>query len=208
MLTEVVFASLSALALGGGTLTARAGRRRRVDRRRRAARGARARPRRAPARRRAALPSCASITAEDAMATTAPEHLRLRGRIDHRQAGAAREPARQGAADRQHREQVRLHAAVRRPRKAVEGLPRQGPRRGRLSEQPVRRPGPGRERRDRVVLPAQLRRQLPDDGQGRRQRRQGRIRSGSGSPPKRRACSAPRRSSGTSPSSWSAATAR
>ena len=49
---------------------------------------------------------------------------------------------------------------------------------------------PGSERRDRLVLPAQLRRQLPDDGQGRRQRRRGASRSGSGSPPKRRACSA------------------
>ena len=36
----------------------------------------------------------------------------------------------------------------------------------------------------------------------------GAHRSGSGSRPRRRACSAPRRSSGTSPSSWSAATAR
>ena len=91
-------------------------------------------------------------------------------------------PARQGAADRQHREQVRLHAAVRRPRGALEGVPRPGPRRHRLSEQPVRRPGPGRERRDRLVLRDELRRHVPDDGQGRRQRRQGRSRSGSGSP--------------------------
>ena len=68
-------------------------------------------------------------------------HLRLRGRIDRRQAGAVREPARQGAADRQHREQVRLHAAVRRPREALAGLSRQGPGRDRLPEQPVRRPG-------------------------------------------------------------------
>ena len=43
-------------------------------------------------------------------------------RVDHRQAGAACEPARQGAADRQHRERVRLHAAVRRPREALAGL--------------------------------------------------------------------------------------
>ena len=79
---------------------------------------------------------------------------------------------------------------------------------GRLSEQPVRRARPGQQRRDRLVLPDELRRQLPDDGQGRGQRRQRRTRCGSGSRARRQACSAARRSSGTSPSSWSAATAR
>ena len=40
-------------------------------------------------------------------------------------AGASLDAARQGAADRQHREQVRLHAAVRGPRGALGGLRRQ-----------------------------------------------------------------------------------
>jgi hypothetical protein len=43
--------------------------------------------------------------------------------IDRRD-GAARQPARQGAADRQHRQRLRLHAAVRRAREALAGLPR------------------------------------------------------------------------------------
>ena len=101
------------------------------------------------------------------------EHLRLQRRVDHRPARRPVDATRQGAADRQYRQRLRLHAAVRRAREAVGGVSRPRPRRRRLPEQPVRLAGPGQQRRDRVVLPAQLRRELPDDGQGRRERRQG-----------------------------------
>ena len=57
----------------------------------------------------------------------------------------------------------------------------QGPGRAGLSLQPVRRAGPGQQRGDRAVLPAQLRRELSDDGQDRRQRPGAPIRSTSGS---------------------------
>ena len=49
----------------------------------------------------------------------------------------------------------------------------------------------------------ELRRQLSDDGEDRRQRLRRRSRCTSGSARRRRACWAARRSSGTSPSSWS-----
>ena len=47
----------------------------------------------------------------------------------------------------------------------------QRPGGARLSEQRVRRPGAGQQRRDRDLLRAELRRQLSDDGQDRGQRR-------------------------------------
>jgi hypothetical protein len=77
----------------------------------------------------------------------------------------------QGRPDRQHRLQVRLHPAVRRPREAVQVAQGEARRRlchPRLPLQPVRRPGARHQRRHRAVLPAQLRRQLPHHGQDRR----------------------------------------
>ena len=79
-------------------------------------------------------------------------------------------PARLRAADRQHRQCLRLHAAVRRTRGTVENLRRARADGDRLPVQPVRLAGPGQRHGDRRVLPEELRRQLSDDEQGRRQR--------------------------------------
>ena len=57
----------------------------------------------------------------------------------------------QGAADRQHREQMRLHAAVQGSRGALSEDARQGTRGARLSVQPVRRAGTGQRGGDRVA---------------------------------------------------------
>ncbi len=87
--------------------------------------------------------------------------------------GQARRVARlpgQGRADRQHREQVRLHAAVPGSRRAVSQVPGPRPRRARVSLQPVPRAGARQRGRDRRLLRAQLRRQLPDVREDRRQR--------------------------------------
>ena len=85
-------------------------------------------------------------------------------------------------------------------------LRRPGPGRARLPVRPVRQPGARRRGGDLRVLRAQLRRHLPDVRQGRRQRRRRppalRVAQG------RQGRAARQRSSGTSPSSWSAATAR
>ena len=65
---------------------------------------------------------------------------------------------------------------------------------------------PGEQRGDRRLLREELRRQLPDVREGRRQRRRRPPAVRSGCARRRAACSATR-SSGTSPSSWSVATA-
>ena len=67
---------------------------------------------------------------------------------------------------------------------------------------------PGSDGEIAVLLPAELRRQLPDDEQGQGQRRRGAPAVAVAHQARRPACWAARRSSGTSPSSWSAATAR
>jgi hypothetical protein len=84
-------------------------------------------------------------------------------------------------------------------------LPRPRPGGAGLPQQRVRRSGPGQQQRDRQLLPAELRRQLPDDGQGEGQRRRG-APAVAWLKTRPRACWAARASSGTSPSSWSAAT--
>mgnify|MGYP003693654557 CR=1 FL=1 len=84
---------------------------------------------------------------------------------------------------------------------------RQGSRGPGLSVQPVRRAGAGQRRGDRAVLRAQLRRDVSAVRQGRRQRRQRGARLQVPARPRSPACSAARRSSGTSPSSWSTARA-
>ena len=89
---------------------------------------------------------------------------------DDRRPGAIPEGLRRpGPAGRQRRQQVRLHAAIRRPRGAAPQS--SGPRlRGaRLPLRPVRPPGAGQRARDRELLQADLRRQLPDVRQGRGQ---------------------------------------
>ena len=74
---------------------------------------------------------------------------------------------------------MRLHAAIRRPREALqEG---QGRAPGRLRHpgfplQPVHAAGPGGQRHHPVLLPDQLRGLVPGAGQDGRQRRQGRAR--------------------------------
>src|SRR5262249_4943856 len=67
-----------------------------------------------------------------------------------------------GAARRQYRERMRVHAAVSGTRNPLPPLPRQGPRRARLPRERLRWTGAGQQRRDRKVLRAQLRRELPD----------------------------------------------
>ena len=79
--------------------------------------------------------------------------------------------------DRQHREQVRLHAAVQGPRGAVRKYTRPGPRSARLSLQPVRRAGARQRAGDRDVLRDELRRDVSDVREGRRQRRRAPRRS-------------------------------
>ena len=66
-----------------------------------------------------------------------------------RQERQARRLQGQGAADRQHGEQVRVHAAVQGPRGALPEAARQGPRDPRLPVQPVRRAGAGQRGGDR-----------------------------------------------------------
>ena len=67
---------------------------------------------------------------------------------------------------------------------------------------------PGSNEEIAQLLPAQLRRELSDDGQDRRERPDGRSAVPVAHRGSARACWAARRSSGTSPSSWSARTAR
>ena len=82
-------------------------------------------------------------------------------------------------------------------------LCRQGLHRARLPLQPVRRAGAGRCRGNRQFLQADLRRRLPDLSPRSTSTATMPRRSTSISRAKRRACSGRRRSSGTSPSSWS-----
>ena len=138
-----------------------------------------------------------------------PLRVRLQRPGHRRQAGAAGRLSRQGAADRQHRQRVRLHAAVRRARGAATSSI--GPRASRCWAFPAtssatRSPGTDAEigafcsTNYGVTFPMFAKIEV----------------NGGGAHPlyewlKRRsarACSAPSASSGTSPSSWSTATAR
>ena len=132
--------------------------------------------------------------------------LRLQRRRHPRQAGQALEVQGQGAADRQHRERVRLHAAVQGARGAAQEAPRQGARGARLPVQPVRRAGARRREGDRAVLRAQLRRHVPDVREGRRERRPGVAAVQAPQVGEEGRAGLGRRSSGTSPSSSSTAT--
>ncbi len=67
--------------------------------------------------------------------------------------------------------QVRPHPAVRRPGGAARAVRRPRLHRRRRALQPVRRPGAGHRRGDRGVLLRDLRRDVPDDREGRGQRR-------------------------------------
>ncbi len=95
---------------------------------------------------------------------------------ERRGAGRAAQPLqgvrRQAAADREHREPLWLHRAVRRSRGALPEIPRARPGGGRL---PVGRfPSGGRERgRGRRGLLRELRGEVPDAGAVGRDRRQG-----------------------------------
>src|SRR5690349_11234939 len=100
------------------------------------------------------------------------KHLRFRGRGHQGQATEARRLQGQGHADRERRQQVRIHAAVQGARGAVREAARTRPRSPRLSLQSVRRAGARIGSRDRAVLRAQLRRQVPSVRQDRRQRQQ------------------------------------
>jgi hypothetical protein len=109
---------------------------------------------------------------------------------------------RQGPAGRQRRLRVRLHPAVRPAAGAVRPL--QGPRPGRprLPLERLRRPGARRRRGHQRVRDQQVRRRLPDDGQGPRQGPGDRPALQDADRPRPpRACAAT--SSGTSPSSSS-----
>ena len=68
---------------------------------------------------------------------------------------------------------MRLHAAVQGARGAAEEIPREGLRRAGLPVQPVRRAGAGQRSGDRDVLRDELRRDVPDVREGRRERRRG-----------------------------------
>ena len=109
--------------------------------------------------------------------------------------------------DRQHRERVRIHAAVQGTRSALREAPRQGPRDPGLPVQPVRRAGARQREGDRELLRGELRRDVSAVRQGRRQRRRRGAAVQVSQEARSRGCSAPRRSSGTSPSSWSTARA-
>ena len=76
----------------------------------------------------------------------------------------------QALLDRQHRVEVRAHAAVRRPPAAAGSVRRTGVHRPGIPLQPVRAAGAGQRRRDPVVLPGPLRGHLPDLRQDRGQR--------------------------------------
>ena len=97
--------------------------------------------------------------------TDAPIHT-LQG-----QDTTARRVRRQGDPRGQRRLEVRPDAAVHRPRAAPEDVRRPWLHRRRLPVQPVRRAGARLGRGDRDVLLDHLRRDVPDDGEGRRQRR-------------------------------------
>ena len=66
---------------------------------------------------------------------------------------------------------MRFHAAIQRPRGALRKAPRQGSRDPGLPLQPVRRAGAGERSGDRILLRAELRRDVPDVREGRRERR-------------------------------------
>ena len=83
----------------------------------------------------------------------------------------ARRLRRQDPAARQRRLQVRPHPPVRRARAPAEDVRRPRLQRHRLPLQPVPRPGAGHGRGDRAVLLDHLRRDVPADGEDRRQRR-------------------------------------
>ena len=90
---------------------------------------------------------------------------------DHRrQAGGAWRFRRQGAAHRQCRQQMRLHAAIRGTRGAAPAVSRPRLRRAGLPMRPVRPSGAGRRERDPGILHRQLRRDLSDVRQDRGQR--------------------------------------
>jgi hypothetical protein len=192
MLSEVVFASLSSVALGA------------ADSRRARWAGRRADPRgRGLVGLACALAGGRRPRTIGRMSTVYDFEAPPASTAD-RAAGAV---PRQGAADRQHRQRLRLHAAVRRAGGTAQAA--YGGKGWRCWAFPATssaRRTPAATTRSRV-LPAELRRELPDDVQDRRQRRR--------RPPavpvahgrSARACWAARRSSGTSPSSWSARTA-
>ena len=71
----------------------------------------------------------------------------------------------------QRREQVRPHPAVREARAAARAVRRRAASPSSVSVQPVRGPGAGHGRGDRGVLLGDVRRDLPDDREGRGQRR-------------------------------------
>ena len=77
----------------------------------------------------------------------------------------------QGAARRERRVQVRAHAAVHGARGATAQVREQGLHRPRLPLQRLRRTGAGHGERDPVVLPVDLRRDVPTVRQGPRERR-------------------------------------
>ena len=104
------------------------------------------------------------------MATT-QQHLRLRGAVDRRQAGAPRRRSGQGAADRQHREPCGFTPQFAGPRGALARTTATRAWSSRLSEQPVRRPGPGQQRRDRAFCQLNYGVSFPMMEQGRGQRR-------------------------------------
>src|SRR6185437_1144876 len=97
--------------------------------------------------------------------------LRLHRRRHRRPPGRARPLQGQGAARRQHREQVRIHAAIPGTRSAVSQVPRAGARSPRLSLQPVRRAGAWQRAGNRDVLRDELRRDVSDVPEDRRQRK-------------------------------------
>src|SRR4051794_41067063 len=99
--------------------------------------------------------------------------LRLHRQRHSRQARQPRSVQRQGAARRQHRKRMRIHAAIQGARSAVRKVSRERARSARLSMQSVRPSGAGRRSGDRAILRSELRREVSDVRQGGRQRRSG-----------------------------------
>ncbi len=99
-------------------------------------------------------------------------HQRFHGKVACRRGRIPEAVRGSGAPDRQHRERLRVHAAIQRPRGAAPGTLPARLFGARISLQPVRRPGTRRRQGDRTVLRQQLCRHLSDVRQDRRQRRQ------------------------------------
>ena len=80
----------------------------------------------------------------------------------------------QAGPDRQHRQRVRLHAAIRGPTKAVADLPRPGPRGARRAVERLRRPGAGDGvRQSKTFCTTKVPGGFPDDREASGDRRSG-----------------------------------